>query len=476
MADDNELGTGLFDSLGNAIKGAATEAAGKVAGAVTDAAKKGIEQGINEASDAVITALNNSSGTQNPEQAPTNPTNPADPAEPEAGEGTETEEEKKKRLEEEAKKKKEEEERLQKEKEEKEKKEKEQKEKEEKEKREKEEKEKNEKNEKDTQTSSFMSVPAKATASEMAELNSVQVDTAFANSAFDTLGNLSFDKLIGEPIRAAVKAQRDMAKEALNYIKKETIITGKDGVGQIAYVTLSFTKDGKKTTMQIPLLSLIPYPSLSISSMTYKFTAKVDASSGVAVGVNSADTATLAKIGGGGAASGKDGGGGGGGKPQPTNTGSTSVTATPSAPQKASNTPGLAASLSSKPGSSALRESRYSVETTIDMSVTASTAETPSGITKIMEILDTATEVVDTDGVLDVSAKALTLVDGHAILRASYRDGGGVYRREKIKCSVFEGGTVPKGLSSGDEVLFLFSEKGIYLLEAGDFKELIQVS
>ena len=458
MADDNELGTGLFDSLGNAIKGAATEAAGKVAGAVTDAAKKGIEQGINEASDAVITALNNSSGTQNPEQAPTNPTNPADPAEPEAGEGTETEEEKKKRLEEE--------ERLQKEKKEKEQKEK-------------EEKEKKEKEQKDAQTSSFAAVPAKATASEMAELNSVQVDTAFANSAFDTLGNLSFDKLIGEPIRAAVKAQRDMAKEALNYIKKETIITGKDGVGQIAYVTLCFTKDGKKTTMQIPLLSLIPYPSLSISSMTYKFTAKVDASSGVAVGVNSADTATLAKIGGGGAASGKDaagGGGGGGAKPQATNTGSTSVTATPSAPQKASNTPGLAASLSSKPGSSALRESRYSVETTIDMSVTAGTAETPSGITKIMEILDTATEVVDTDGVLDVSAKALTLADGHAILRASYRDGGGVYRREQIKCSVFEGGTVPKSLPSGDEVLFLFSEKGIYLLEAGDFKELIQVS
>jgi hypothetical protein len=116
------------------------------------------------------------------------------------------------------------------------------------------------------------------------------------------------------------------------------------------------------------------------------------------------------------------------------------------------------------------------VETTIDMSVTAGMAETPAGITKIMGILDSATEVVDTDGVLDVSAKAVTLSNGFAVLRASYRDGSGVYHREKIKCSPFKEGAKPEALTSGDEVLFLFSEKGIYLVEAGDFKELIQVS
>ena len=449
MADDN--GT-LFSNLGDSVLNALSGAGSDLVDKGVDALKKGASDLV----DDLVDKAKNAIGGSSEEETPSTPA--------QEGGGEETEEQKKKRLEEEtaAKKKKEEEEAAAKKK----------KEEEEAAKKKKEEEEKQQKEQTGGQSSSFMSVPAKSTAAEMAELNSIQVDTAFANSAFDTLGNLSFDKLIGEPIRAAVKAQRDMAKEALNYIKKETIITGKDGVGQIAYVTLSFTKDGKKTKMQIPLLSLIPYPSLSISSMTYKFTAKVDASSGVAVGVNSADTASLAKLGGGGTTAGKDTGA----KAQVTNTSSSSVSATPSAPQKSSNGPSLAASLSSKPGSSALRESRYSVETTIDMSVTASTAETPPGITKIMEILDTATETVDTDGVLDVSSKALTLVDGHAILRASYRDGGGVYRREKIKCSVFEGGTVPKGLSSGDEVLFLFSEKGIYLVEAGDFKELIQVS
>ena len=441
MADDNEIGTNLFSGIDDTIADTLKKAGTDVVNQVGNAAAGTVTGTINEAAGSVINALNSagSGNTEDTENGSTTEDPPATDAPPETETPPATETPPKTET------------------------------------------DKPEQEEKpaDNTASSFAAVSAKSTASEMAELNSVQVDTAFANSAFDVLGNLSFDKLIGEPIRAAVKAQRDMAKEALNYIKKETIITGKDGVGQIAYVTLNFTKDGKKTTMQIPLLTLIPYPSLSISSMTYKFTAKVDASSGVAVGVNNIDTATLAKIGGGGKDGGgsKDGGGGGGNnKPQPTNTSNTTITTSPSAPQKSSNGPSLAASLSSKPGSSALRESRYSVETTIDMSVTAGKAETPAGITKIMEILDSSTEVVDTDGVLDVSARQLTLADGHAILRASYRDGGGVYRREKIKCSVFDGGATPKGLSSGDEVLFLFSEKGLYLVEAGDFKELIQVS
>ena len=471
MADDNETG-GLFNDLGEALTNTVRHAATDIVGQVGDLATGVASEAINKAAGSAINALNSTEPETPPaaEEPPAEDTPPAadtPPAEdappaadtpPAADAPSETDETEEKDAKGKNRKK-----------------------------GNKDNKDKpaDEQNEKprDNTASSFVSVSAKSAASEMAELNSVQVDTAFANSAFDVLGNLSFDKLIGEPIRAAVKAQRDMAKEALNYIKKETIITGKDGVGQIAYVTLSFTKDGKKTTMQIPLLTLIPYPSLSIQSMTYKFTAKVDANSGVAVGVNPIDTATLAKIGAGGkdgGGSGSPGGGGGGdvggNKTQPTNSFNASLTTTPSAPQKASNAPSLAASLSSKPGSSALRESRYSVETTIDMSVTAGTAATPSGITKIMEILDTSTDVVDTDGVLDVSSKALTLVDGHAILRASYRDGGGVYRREQIKCSVFEGGKAPKGLSSGNEVLYLFSEKGLYLVEAGDFKELVQVS
>ena len=78
--------------------------------------------------------------------------------------------------------------------------------------------------------------PKKSTAEEMEDLKNVTVDTAFANSAFDTLAGISFDKLIGNPLRAAVKAQRDMAKEALSYLREESIKVGKDGKAQLTYV------------------------------------------------------------------------------------------------------------------------------------------------------------------------------------------------------------------------------------------------
>ena len=132
---------------------------------------------------------------------------------------------------------------------------------------------------------SAQTAPKKTTAEEMEELKNITVDTAFANQAFDALAGISFDKLIGNPLRAAVKAQREMAKEALNYIKSEGIKTDKNGNGQITYVTLNFFKEGKQSTMRIPLLTLVPYPALGIDQMTYKFTAKIDAASGVAVAV-----------------------------------------------------------------------------------------------------------------------------------------------------------------------------------------------
>ena len=329
----------------------------------------------------------------------------------------------------------------------------------------------------DNQESAVASVPpsGKQVSEEMAALSNIKVDTAFANSAFDTLGGLSFDKLIGEPLRAAVKAQRDMAKEALNYIKKETIVSGKDGESQLAYVTLNFVKEGKETRMRIPLLTLIPYPSLNISSLTYKFTAKIDASSNVTLAVN-ADTSSLAKAGTGGAAanSGSPGGGGGGGGATKTDT----KNASGAAAQRAPNASSVSATYSSKPGSSAVRDSRYSVETTIDMTVTAGTTDPPAGITKIIGILDSSAEVIDTDGKLTLSSSELTLAGGHALLSASYRDGKGASRRDLIKCKVYkEGeGKLPDVMTNGDEVLFLFSEKGTYLIQAGEFNRFVFVS
>lgn len=55
-------------------------------------------------------------------------------------------------------------------------------------------------------------------ADQIKELNEVQVDKAFVADSLNLLGTLSFDKIIGNPLRAAIKAQRDLAKETLSYI------------------------------------------------------------------------------------------------------------------------------------------------------------------------------------------------------------------------------------------------------------------
>ena len=72
---------------------------------------------------------------------------------------------------------------------------------------------------------------------QMKDLNEVQVDKAFVSDSINLLGKISFDELIGNPLRAAVKAQRDLAKETLSYIREEGIKVDEDGQGQITYVT-----------------------------------------------------------------------------------------------------------------------------------------------------------------------------------------------------------------------------------------------
>ena len=136
----------------------------------------------------------------------------------------------------------------------------------------------------------------KSLGDQMKDLNEVQVDKAFVSDSINLLGKISFDELIGNPLRAAVKAQRDLAKETLSYIREEGIKVDENGQGQITYVTMNFIRDGKQVKMRVPLLTLMPVPRLSISTMSYTFKAKVNAMSGVVASVGSGGTPINAGI------------------------------------------------------------------------------------------------------------------------------------------------------------------------------------
>ena len=328
---------------------------------------------------------------------------------------------------------------------------------------------------------------------QMKDLNEVQVDKAFVSDSINLLGKISFDELIGNPLRAAVKAQRDLAKETLSYIREEGIKVDENGQGQITYVTMNFFRDGKQVKMRVPLLTLMPVPRLSISTMSYTFKAKVNAMSGVVASVGSGGTPINAGIstdnGSKSAASAKPAkdpsakgnNGKTGDKPAAstdnpsTSSNKTAASATGAKPTIAT-TPTMSVGYSSKKDSGATRDSRYSVETTMDISITASEGEMPRGIDRLLGVLEDSTEVIDPKGTLQVSADRISLVNNYGVISVSYRNGKGAYAPTDVTCDPIEGEAKPDMLESGDEMLLIFKAKGVYMVSAGELHRIVFVS
>lgn len=335
---------------------------------------------------------------------------------------------------------------------------------------------------------------------QMKDLNEVQVDKAFVSDSINLLGKISFDELIGNPLRAAVKAQRDLAKETLSYIREEGIKVDENGQGQITYVTMNFFRDGKQVKMRVPLLTLMPVPRLSISTMSYTFKAKVNAMSGVVASVGSGGTPINAGIstdnGSKSAASAKpmtdpsakSNNGKAGDKPatstekpatsteKPTTSSDKSAASATGAKPTISTTPTMSVGYSSKKDSGATRDSRYSVETTMDISITASEGEMPRGIDRLLGVLDDSTEVIDPKGTLQVSADRISLVNNYGVISVSYRNGKGAYAPTDVTCDPIEGEAKPDMLESGDEMLLIFKAKGVYMVSAGELTRIVFVS
>lgn len=335
---------------------------------------------------------------------------------------------------------------------------------------------------------------------QMKDLNEVQVDKTFVSDSINLLGKISFDELIGNPLRAAVKAQRDLAKETLSYIREEGIKVDENGQGQITYVTMNFFRDGKQVKMRVPLLTLMPVPRLSISTMSYTFKAKVNAMSGVVASVgsggtpinagmstdNSSKSAAPAKPTTDSSAKGNNEKTGD--KPatstekpatsteKPTTSSDKSAASATGAKPTISTTPTMSVGYSSKKDSGATRDSRYSVETTMDISITASEGEMPRGIDRLLGVIDDSTEVIDPKGTLQVSADRISLVNNYGAISVSYRNGKGAYAPTDVTCDPIEGEAKPDMLESGDEMLLIFKAKGVYMVSAGELTRIVFVS
>lgn len=322
-------------------------------------------------------------------------------------------------------------------------------------------------------------------------LQSVTADKAVMTDSFNALENLSFKDLIGKPMTAAIEAQAEAAKSTLDFVK-QMCVTSADGSQQVAVVSFEFFKNGKKARINLPLLSLVNIPSLEIKSMTYKFTAKIDSHSSIIVTHGNSPVKSAATT----------------SNPEEKkkkaaetaarDTAATDTAATDTAADTAAETARgdkkkpssaaengvsnaskettIAASYTAQTGTSATKDSKYAVSTTMDIGITIEPNEIPGGIKTMLSILDGAIEIINPNGELTVTEPQVTLSKGYAVVGVSYRDPDGLISPSSIKCKGPEGQKEPIVMMNSEGANVIFSGPGLYTVTAGKLSQPVIVA
>jgi hypothetical protein len=270
------------------------------------------------------------------------------------------------------------------------------------------------------------------------------IDTTPSLVATNALQALPFGSIIGAPLQACIEAQAKAAQTTWEFIQAVGLTDTDDGKGKEAiYVNFQFRKNGRSTTLSVPLLTIVPIPYLAIRDISIAFKANISASSST-----SQTTHSSLEVG-------------------------ASMTA------KASYNLGITkgsmemkASVSSKKDSTSTRDSKYSVEYTMDVSVKAGQDDIPAGMSKVLEILNESIDTIETSGELTVSEQYLRLGSAKEITTyISYKSPEGYYDSSAINVTPKSGGGALKNedLTRDDlGVLCKFTKTGTYLVKAGD--------
>ena len=94
------------------------------------------------------------------------------------------------------------------------------------------------------------------------------------------LRSLNFSHLIGSPLLACIDAQEKAAQCSREYIEEVGLEADDDGKKEAIMVTFSFIQDGQAVELNVPLLSIVPIPYLSIDLLEINFRANVKISDG----------------------------------------------------------------------------------------------------------------------------------------------------------------------------------------------------
>ena len=222
-----------------------------------------------------------------------------------------------------------------------------------------------------------------------------------ANVAINAMQAIPFSSMIGGPLKACIEAQAMAARTSWEFIKEVGLNTDEKGQKSAIMVAFSFNRGGRMVQLNVPLLTIVPIPYIAINTIDINFKASISASSSTA-----SETSEHTEAGGEVNAKAK------------LNLGLFSLQAN------------LKANYSSKKDSKATAESKYSVESTIDVAVKAGQESMPAGMAKVLELLGTALDVVDAMGELQVNATILSVGDNLVI---SYKNKEGLFDNSLLK-------------------------------------------
>ena len=143
----------------------------------------------------------------------------------------------------------------------------------------------------------------------------------------------------------------------------------------------------------------------------------------------------------------------------------------------------LSTSISSKKDSTATRDSKYSVEYTMDVNVKAGQDDMPAGMAKVLEVLSSSIDSTDTKGEMHASDQVVSLAGGRSTY-ISYKNSEGYYMPEDIKLYEYKDSKTGSALTdkecrtTADDtgVLCEFKKEGFYCAKAGKKMLVIKVT
>lgn len=278
-----------------------------------------------------------------------------------------------------------------------------------------------------------------------------KIDTTPSTVATNALQAIPFGSLIGGPLTACVEAQSQAAKTSWEFIQEVGLTEDENGERKAIYVNFEYRKEGRSVSLSVPLLTLVPIPYLAIRDIDITFKANISAAS---------STSTTSK------------------KTSETSFG-TSVKAGFNLGVVSGSTQ-ISASISSKKDSVATRDSKYSVEYTMDVAIKAGQDDMPAGMAKVLEMLNSSIDAIDRRGELQVSEQVLKMPKGGSVgLYATYKNAEGYYAPDQIRVMNDKNVAVGKDsciLTPDDPgALCMFSRSGTYQIVAGQRSIVVQV-